>query len=276
VSKKNELAPQSPSMLPALVTDFGKPQEDDVFTIEDNMEGVVPRLPAIKIGKDIFELPNDEVTKEFNGIILKHHGCRTWWEDDDIKAGRRPDCSSKNGVLADPTPPKCPIPPQQRAANKEKYKNEFVCATCPMNIWDTDPKGPGKACKERHRFFVLVTDKDLASAVPYSLTVSPGSLSAKDAYFTDLTGKNIPFQTVITSFGLEKATNRDGKPYSKLTLRTDPKKRLSKDDQLILKDLISKFKASFEQELDAADVAEAAPADSAPAEEGSDEFADRF
>jgi len=260
MASKNQLQKKETfdAVLPLAVT--GKDEDDDaIFGLEDNMVGVMPRLAAIKIAKEgFFAFPSsDDAPKEFKGVILKHNACRTFWESPDI-TGKPPDCASSNGVFADKGYEGCPLSVQIKEANLKKYGNELTCSECPMNVWGSALKGGrGKACSERHRFFVIVIDKDLASAVPYSLTITPTSLAEKDAFFTDLTGKRIPIQTIVTKFALEKCTNDDGQPYAKLTLKANPKERLPREEQMVLKDLMTKFKASFEQTIDAEDVASA-------------------
>ena len=270
---KNALVKAPSSLLPAIVTEFGKQGKDDVFSVSDNMEGVTPKIPKLEMSKDgVFLFPDGEIVKSFKGVILHHHGARAWWENSEV-TGSAPDCFSNDGSLAEPGKDKCPLSPQLRAANLEKYKTELVCGTCPMNEWGSRSDGkPGKACKEMHIMFVLAVEKDLASAVPYRLSLPPSSLKDKDAYFTMLTGKDIPFPTVITQFGLNKVTNSDGQPYAEIVLKSDTKVRLARDDQLVLKGLIKQYKNAFSQKLDEAEYAVQEEQPAAP-EEGADKIA---
>jgi hypothetical protein len=250
------------SMLPDLISNFGQPAPDEVFSIGGNMEGVIPKIPDVKMSKDgIFFFPGDIAVPAFKGVILFHRGSRAYWENPNA-TGSRPDCKSDNGYWASPEDAsRCPIPPQARRQNEKKYGHAMYCDTCPMNQWGSDPKGGrGKACKEGHIYFVLVIEGDMTSAVPYRLQTPPTSQAQKDAFFTDLTGKAIPYQTVVTEFSLEKVGNNPQQVFSKLVLRAGTKQLLPREDQLKLKALIEKYSAGFAQQEDYSHVQDDRPA----------------
>ena len=245
------------SLLPALITGANV-ESDDVFDVSDNMEGVNAKIPEAKISKDgVFLFPGNVIVQNFKAVILHHHGTRAYWLNPEA-TGSRPDCSSDNGYWANADSKKaCPINSQSRESNREKYGHEMYCDTCPMNAWGSDPKGGrGKGCKESHTLYVLAIDGDMASAVPYRLRLSPKSLAPKDEFFTDLMGKRIPFQAIITEFGLIKDNTNPAQPFSIITLQADPKLRLQRADQLVLKDLIEQYQSGFQQVQDFSDTQE--------------------
>lgn len=240
------------SLLPELITNFGATSEDEVFAVTENMEGVTAKIPDVKMSKDgIFMFPGDLPVQNFRGVILHHHGNRAYWENPDA-TGNRPDCKSDNGYWASPDDPeKCPMPPQMRRECEKRYGQALFCDACPMNAWGSDLKGGrGKACKEGHTLFVLAIEGDMMSAVPYRMSMPPTSLGEKDAFFTDLTGKGIPYQTVITHFSLEKIAKNPKEVYSRLIMKADPRQRLPREDQLKLKELISQYSKGFAQQED--------------------------
>jgi len=252
-----DLANPTPSLLPSILTDASANAKDEVFDVKDNLTGIIPQIPVLEIihKEQMFRLKNDAGAPfpGFKGIIVYHHMGRVWFENP-MEVGRkqRPNCVSKTGHFGEPTQinpdgkDSCPIPNALRAANKSKYGHALLCDTCPMNAWGSDAKGSrGKACKEKHRIFILPTEQSLASLIPYLLIVPPTSLKAINAFFSTLVSRNIPHQTVITEFKLKRVDNNDGTDYSELVLTADLSRKLPRSDQVVLKGFIDMHKQAF-------------------------------
>jgi len=252
--KKTDLATAAPNLLPAIL--HGQDASDEIFSTKDNMVGVTPQVPRIEILREgqVFRIAGSQETfPEFNAVIVAHHATRTYYSKPMGEgANRRPDCSSSNGLFgspgqADDGSDACPIPPELRKSNQAKYKNQFICATCPKNEWGTEPKGGrGKACKERHVLYLMPTDPELASKIPFLLRIAPSSLGVKDRFFTLLTTRGIPHQTVITKLALKQETNAAGQEYSELIMEPDFKKKLARPEQIIIKELLDLYRDAFQ------------------------------
>jgi len=253
-SKDTPLAIPGESMLPAIIH---KKDTDAIFDVNENMTGVVPQVPKIEILREgqMFRIVGDQQTfPKFSAVIVSHRAGRRYWKKAMGEgANAPPDCFSNNGLVGIPRTLEdgsdlCPIPGHQRARNNERYKNQFICATCPMNAWGSDPKGGrGKGCKERHLLYLLPTDPALASIIPYLLDLPPSCLAAKDKYFTLLTTRGIPHAAIVTNLALKKETNNAGQEYSELMLEADLKRRLSRNDQLLIKGIIDTYQGAFDK-----------------------------
>lgn len=244
-------------MLPAIVTEAASKKADEVFDVKDNFRGVKPQLPELEIlhAEQAFRVKgsSEQPVSSFRGIIVYHYTGRTYFSRV-MSAGQkdRPACSSDNGTFGKPIDiardgsDSCPIPANQRSTNTQRYGHPLPCAVCPMNQWGSDLKGGrGKACSEKHYFFVLPVDPELASLKPYRLIAPPTSLKDINTFFSYLVGKNVPHQVVITTFKLRKGPDRGDLDYSELILEADLTKKLPRDDQLTLKAIIDTYKAGF-------------------------------
>lgn len=281
MKKKQELA-KTESLLPAIVTQTE--ESTDLFDPADNLEGVTPELPVIEIihRGQMFRVKDAGTPPfaEFAGIILYQHKARAYWPKPPEEGQKQPpSCTSLDGRFAEPPIPDekgndgCPIPADLRAKNKEKYGNAFVCGTCPMNQWGTDPRGRrGKACSEKRRIFVLATTPDLAAFLPYRLIAPASSLKKTDTVFTNLAAKRIPHQVVVTRFSLLKEQDPAGNEYSVLVMEPNLDKHLGIEDQKVLKELIGKFSAGFKATPDVGEYT--APEADAPTREQYQEPAD--
>lgn len=174
--------------------------------LQRTIEGVVPRLPQIKIihaGALTFKFPPDETGKEtkvddFEGIIIDQHPCNAWWEQlfADSGGGVPPDCSSLDG---------------------KKGTVFGDCFRCPKNQFGTaiDSKGQpskGKACKNMKRLHIWMNGHEL----PFRLTLPPSSIKEADTFFSTLLDRKIPMTAVKVRFGLEKAESSQGIEYSQI------------------------------------------------------------
>lgn len=182
--------------------------------LSSNMEGVIPQLPLIKIlhaGALSFMMPNEELVKGFEGIIVDHTPANAFWSagfGEDAEMGNRPDCSSLNGI--------------QSLDGKS-------CTQCEHNAFGSatkrdGSKARGKACKNMKRLAILLP----GHSFPYRLSGPPSSIRAVDNYLTGMTDMKRPVIAYKTLFGLERGTNEDGIEFSKLML--SPVGRISADE----------------------------------------------
>lgn len=94
----------------------------------------------------------------------------------------------------------------------------FPCRGCPMAEYDTDPKGKGKACKEKRRLLFLPD----GWAAPVILNLPAMSVKPWDAYCSALGTKHRkPFYAVKTKFAIVKTENGQGQPYGVVTPAVD-------------------------------------------------------
>lgn len=164
----------------------------DVFNLSGNMEGVVPRLPQIKIRhtEQMFEMPDETKEAKFEGVILDQHPANAWWEKDIslTGGGSLPDCFSLDGIT--------PVPEDQ-CENRQNDK----CADCKQNQFGSDPKtGKGKSCKNMKRVMILME----SSLLPRRFTIPPTSIRSFESYMTTLVDRGLPYACVVTEFRLDK------------------------------------------------------------------------
>lgn len=162
----------------------------DLFDISKNMEGVIPRLPQIKIkhSAQMFELPDESKTENFEGVILDQYSANAWWEKDISESGGNaiPECFSMDAVT-----------PSNNCINKQND----ICEDCNQNQFGSDRKGgKGKDCKNMKRLHVLME----GSLLPRRLTVPPTSIKAFELYMTGLVDRGLPYPCVVTNFTLVK------------------------------------------------------------------------
>jgi len=171
------------------------------FDFAENMEGVEPALPEIKIlsTAGLFETPEGENPKEILGVIVASQRKNAWWEQDmeTAGAGTPPDCFSRNGIT----------PHAENPVHTD-------CPTCPKNQFGSD--GRGKACKNTRMLSVLIGDDML----PHVLKLPATSLKPWDKYMVELMNKKRHFATVQTSITLVKKQNKDNITYSEAAFKS--------------------------------------------------------
>jgi hypothetical protein len=179
---------------------------------KDNLEGVQPRLPKVKMptgrGK-LFTLEviggDEKDIPELRGIVLYQSPAKAYWKEAFGGGGTQvvPSCASHDGIK-----PSDGYPDRQ---------NE-LCAGCAWNRFGsaTDTGGnklPGKACRDVKRVVILLEDDP---DIPYLLTVPPTGLRNFDSYLIRLRKEKRPFWSVMTKIGLTTDVSRSGIEYPKI------------------------------------------------------------
>lgn len=179
--------------------------EDIGEIISEELDGLgtIP-FDTIKIpsgGGLSFELPgetedNPVAATEVVGIIIDHHAVNAYWESEYDGSNNQPNCSSFDGK-----------------SGLDTDSGELrTCESCPFNQFGSDTKGgKGKACKNMHRIYILVSGQPL----PMLLTLPPTSLKAWKNYLAKkvvVRGKR-PWM-VLTKITLKKEKNEGGIAYS--------------------------------------------------------------
>lgn len=181
----------------------------ELFNLKDNIEGVKPKLPTIKIHHQagLFELPDGRKVESFPAIIIDQFPTNAWWKESygSTGGGTAPDCFSMNGRTSDPS--------------GEDVQAEH-CGPCPKNAFGTATKDDGspargKACKNMKRVHVLMD----GSSYPHRITIPPTSLGVFDQYVATVTDMGMAYQLVYTEFLLKTTPNKDGVVYSELNMK---------------------------------------------------------
>lgn len=205
MSKTNESSSTALAPLESNGFDLVPISEDVGEIIAEEMDGLgtIP-FDTVKIpsgGGLSFELPgeNDDnpiAATELVGIIIDHHPINAYWATEYDGSNNLPDCSSfdgKNGL--------------------DGTSGELrSCESCPYNQFGSDIKGgKGKACKNMHRLYIMVSGQPL----PMLLVLPPTSLRNWKNYL----GKKIVVRgkrpwMVLTKITLKKEKNENGIAYS--------------------------------------------------------------
>ena len=179
------------------------PEIAGLFDPSDNMEGVLPRLPVVKIVSqaEMFKMADESLVAEIEGIVLDSNRCNAWWETsfDASGGGDYPDCASLDNLV--PT-------------HGDNIQAK-TCAACPHNKFGTgvDRNGTptrGKACSNRRRVHLVMAGEPL----PVRLSLSPAMLPAWGVYMTTLTKLGIAYPSVVTTIKLERTQSRSGHWFS--------------------------------------------------------------
>lgn len=175
----------------------------------EELKGLKLQYPMLKIpsgGALYFEV-DDEPVKELAGVII-HHGPRNvYYATEFDGSSNPPDCSSKDGIVGFEK-----IPEENLVDGESEYIQK-ECVTCPLNQFGSD--GRGKACKEKHQLYILVSDQ----VIPFSFLLPVSSTTPLNGYATRLFNRGKFLSQVLTSFTLEKATSKSGIVYSRLVLK---------------------------------------------------------
>lgn len=189
----------------------------------EQLNGIKLELPQLKIpsaGSVFFEV-DEEPLKEIQGVIVLHGPRHVYFDKEYEGDSTPPRCSSRDGIqgiwnvdegLED-----------GEATGEVEVRN---CADCPFSEFGSDKNGRGKACKEKHQIYILLSGKPL----PFSLMLPVSSVGVLNAYATSLFNKGKFLNEVLTSFTLEKTTNKTGIVYSKIVMK---KVRDLSEDELV-------------------------------------------
>lgn len=169
--------------------------------VEQNLQGVIPeasdfekiRIPtAGNLNWTIPTLSGGETVSEFEAIILHHQPTRSYWQKSINSGSTPPDCASKNGLTGTGDP-------------------GGDCTECSMAQFGSSPNSKGRqACKLTENLFVLLPE----SYLPMVLVLPPSSLKPFRQFIMQLSTANVPLQSVVVNFTLEKALSRSNIAYS--------------------------------------------------------------
>ena len=184
-------------------------------------------LDRIKIpagGGIAFEVPTlegSDSAKTIEGVVVGWKTVRGYYSTAYDGSNNPPDCASNDGEVGVGDP-------------------GGYCSDCPLNQWESDPKGgKGKACAEKRMLFVIRKD----DVLPIVIMVPPTSLKGIREYFRRLTSKAIPYYGVVTQFSLKKAQSGGNITYSELVPSFVAK--LSGADMEVMKNISVTLKKSM-------------------------------
>lgn len=177
------------------------PELQKIITEEMDGLGAVP-FDIIKIpagGSLSFELPGENedtpvAATELVGIVVDHHPVNALWLTEYDGSSNQPDCASFDGRVGT----------DSDGVSKQ-------CLVCPYNQFGTAQSGRGKACKNGHRIYILMSGQ----VIPMLLILPPTSLGAWRNYL----GKKVVVRgkrpwMVLTKVTLKKERNEGGIAYS--------------------------------------------------------------
>jgi hypothetical protein len=177
--------------------------------IMENFEGLTPQFMPIKFptgGSTVFEL-DEEPVKEIDGVIVDHYAIRLLFLREIGEVKRPPDCVSQNGLTG---------------SGLCEEKLACICADCEYNKWgsfkefikESDDTNK-KACREKHRIFVLRS----GDLLPILLTIPITSKDNFANYMTKIASKGKSYKTIITGITLEKAKSKGNLDFAKATFQ---------------------------------------------------------
>lgn len=136
---------------------------------------------------------SDTVATSIEGVVIHSHKCNARF--DETVLGEPPICSSMDG----------------RIGTNAETGECLGCIDCPYNEFGSSSKGPGKACKNMIRLYVMVP----GSPIPLLISLPPTSMKNWQAFrISTLAAKGLKPSEVVTEFTLTSAKNKEGKPYS--------------------------------------------------------------
>jgi len=162
------------------------------------------RVPAS--GSTTWVIPGiggEREAKEVRGIIVAYREPRAFWQDPfgSSGGGVPPDCSSDDGLVGVGVPGGDCV-----ACEKAQFGS---------GVGQDGRPSRGQACKAMRTLFLLNQE----GILPYVVSVPPTSLSAIESYFLGLLNAMVDHAQVETILTLEKASNKDGLSYSKVSCR---------------------------------------------------------
>ena len=156
------------------------------------------RLPMPSKGKDTWTIPTpagEQHPAALRGVILATQRGRAYWAGEYDGGHAPPDSVSRDGYVGVGTP-------------------GGICRLCPCSQFGDDGK-TSPACTESMDLTFLGLDEDLPSIVKvHKMSVKP-----VEQYQRRLRKFRLDLSAVITELGLQPAAYRNGKAYTRLTLR---------------------------------------------------------
>lgn len=215
----------------ALTTGFDK-MEKVSASLAEEMNGLTAVFDRIKMpigGVTFFDMPGDEpdsteTVKEFEAVILHHHPMRAFYREPYTGGNNPPNCGSFDGMVG-------------------KGEPGGICDHCKYNQFGTTENG-GKACKERHRLFLLQEGE----LFPKILSLPTGSLKEFSRYIMRCIPSWKSSSAGITHFSLTKAVNKGGIVYTKAQFRMG--RALTAEELASIKPLVEQVKILSQEVID--------------------------
>lgn len=136
---------------------------------------------------------SDTVVTSIEGVVIHSHKCNARFDESVL--GEPPVCSSMDGKVG---------------INAETGE-ACGCIDCPYNEYGSSAKGPGKACKNMIRLYMMVP----GSPIPLLISLPPTSMKGWQAYrISTLAAKGLKPAEVVTELTLTSASNKAGIKYS--------------------------------------------------------------
>ena len=215
----------------ALTTGFDK-MEKVSASLAEEMNGLTAVFDRIKMpigGVTFFDMPGDEpdsteTVKEFEAVILHHHPMRAFYREPYTGGNNPPNCGSLDGMVG-------------------KGEPGGICDHCKYNQFGTTENG-GKACKERHRLFLLQEGE----LFPKILSLPTGSLKEFSRYIMHCIPAWKSSSAGLTHFSLTKAVNKGGIVYTKAQFRMG--RALTAEELASIKPLVEQVKILSQEVID--------------------------
>lgn len=210
MAKKEEIKEVAVKEEAEVPVEMNKEDMQVMFNLRENLDGITPRLPQIKIAHSaqMFIMPEGNKVETFTGILLDMTAPNGFWEEKYVPGETTPPvCSSLDGRRPDMMSEKL-----QCKTCKECEKNQFG-----TSVNDDGSPGKGKACKNMKRLHILIGE----GVIPYRLTTSATSISAIDLYISLVTNAGFPYQLVETEFSLVQKDNYSILVMKKVGVITD-------------------------------------------------------
>lgn len=215
----------------ALTTGFDK-MEKVSASLAEEMNGLTAVFDRIKMpigGVTFFDMPGDEpdsteTVKEFEAVILHHHPMRAFYREPYTGGNNPPNCGSLDGMVG-------------------KGEPGGICDHCKYNQFGTTENG-GKACKERHRLFLLQEGE----LFPKILSLPTGSLKEFSRYIMHCIPAWKSSSAGLTHFSLTKAVNKGGIVYTKAQFRMG--RALTAKEIASIKPLVEQVKILSQEVID--------------------------
>ena len=160
-----------------------------------------PKVDLPAGGGTAWEVPSlagPTYTNTLEGIIIMAQDHRVYYRDAYQGGGEKPDCSSKDALVAE-----------------EDGDPGGWCEKCPLAKWGSSEKGRGQACSLRKQIVLLRPHEFF----PIMVDLPPSALGELRKYMIALTSAGKLLTHVATAITLRKEKNAAGIEYSKPDFR---------------------------------------------------------